>query len=53
MNRRTYDLNRNWLHGGRMKEGANQPGYDDSTWERITLPHSNALLPWHGFDDRA
>lgn len=30
-----------------------QPGFDDSKTERVTIPHSNARLPWHSFDDRA
>lgn len=51
--RRVYELNRNWLFGGRMKPGANLPDFDDSGWQKITLPHSNAQLPWHSFDDKA
>lgn len=44
---RTYDLNRNWLYGGK-----NAPA-DEARWERITLPHSNVRLPWHNFDDKS
>ncbi len=51
--RRNYELNRNWLFGGRNNKGATGTSYNDAGWERVTLPHSNATLPWHSFDDRA
>ncbi len=25
----------------------------DAAFERVTLPHTNAVLPWHSFDDQA
>jgi beta-galactosidase len=50
--RRTYELSRKWLFGGKAPDGFHEPGYDDSKWERITLPHSNARLPWHSFDEK-
>ena len=49
---RTYSLNRNWRYGGKTRPGVTDPAFDDSGWERITLPHSNVRLPWHSFDDR-
>lgn len=27
--------------------------FDDSHFERITIPHTNVSLPWHSFDDKA
>ena len=48
---RAYELNRNWLFGGRTRAGVSEPAFDDSAWRRVTLPHSNALLPWHSFDE--
>lgn len=50
---RTYELSRNWLFGGKNSKGAFSATFDDSRWQRITLPHTNAVLPWHSFDDRA
>ena len=50
--RRAYPLNRNWLFGGKTRAGASAPGFDDSAWKKITLPHSNARLPWHSFDEK-
>src|ERR1035441_9441943 len=49
--RRSYDLNRKWLFGGKTRAGVSSPGFDDSAWRKITLPHSNASLPWHSFDE--
>ena len=51
--RRTYSLNRNWLFGGRTKPGAAAPAFDDSKFQRVTLPHTNVALPWHSFDDKS
>ena len=50
--RRMYELNRSWLFGGKIKGGWNLPEFDDSGWQKVTLPHSNAQLPWHSFDDK-
>lgn len=45
-------LNRDWWYSG--------PISDDRPWsppgsltdfERVTLPHANVILPWHGFDE--
>lgn len=38
---RVYELNRNWQFQGR-----------NGAWSRVTLPHANAVLPWHSFDDK-
>lgn len=48
--RKIYTLNRKWLYGGKVQDVA--PGADDSKWERVTLPHTNVLLPWHSFDEK-
>jgi len=51
--RRAYDLNRNWLFGGKTRAGMAAPEFDDSQWKKITLPHANVRLPWHSFDESA
>ncbi len=51
--RRTYELNRNWLFGGKAKPGFAEPAFDDSAWQKVTLPHSNVRLPWHSFNEAA
>jgi len=40
-------MNRNWrYHPGRL-EGASAPGFDDSGFSRVVIPHTNVRLPWH------
>jgi beta-galactosidase len=51
-NRRTFELNRKWLFGGKTAPGVSAPGFDDSKWEKITLPHANVTLPWHSFEEK-
>jgi beta-galactosidase len=49
---RTLPMNRNWLYGGRAVAGATAPGFDDSKFQRVTIPHSNKIFPWHSFDEK-
>ena len=49
--RRVFPLNRSWLYGGEAVPGSADPDFDDSGFERVTVPHANRTLPWHGFDD--
>src|ERR1019366_4756905 len=51
--RRTYSLNRNWRFAASVTPGSHAPGFDDSKFSRVTLPHTNVELPWHSFDDQA
>ena len=51
MAREVFSLDRNWLYGGRAVPGCADPGFDDSGFERVTIPHANRTFPWHGFDD--
>lgn len=51
--RRSYDLNQKWLFGGKTRAGVSSPGFNDSQWRKIVLPHTNAILPWHSFDESA
>ena len=50
--RQVYGLNRDWRFGGKAQPGAASPQHDDSKWERVTLPHSNVVLPWHSFEEK-
>ncbi|HUB81596.1 MAG TPA: glycoside hydrolase family 2 TIM barrel-domain containing protein [Bryobacteraceae bacterium] len=52
-NVRLYQLNRNWLFGGKARAGVSAPDFNDSAWQKVTLPHTNVRLPWHSFDERA
>lgn len=51
--RRVFPLNHNWLYSDRVLPNAASPTLDDSRFARVTIPHTNKLLPWHGFDDKA
>jgi beta-galactosidase len=51
-NQRVFDMNRRWLFGRKPVAGFAAPGYDDSNWEKITLPHANVRLPWHSFEEK-
>ena len=33
--RRSYDLNRKWLFGGKTRAGVSSPGFHDSDWRKI------------------
>jgi len=45
-------MNRNWrYHPGKL-DGASAPGFDDSGFSRVVIPHTNERLPWHNFDDK-
>src|SRR5579872_3330090 len=46
-------INRNWRYNGRLPEGFEAPGFDDSGFEKVVIPHTNKRLPWHGFDDKS
>jgi beta-galactosidase len=51
--RRVYPLNHNWLYSDRVLPNAASPTLDDSRFARVTIPHTNKMLPWHGFDDKS
>lgn len=39
-----------WLFGGEYTKGAEDPGFDDSGFERVTLPHTVTDLSWRRWD---
>ncbi len=45
-------INRGWRYRASKVAGAESPGFDDSAFERVVLPHTNITLPWHNFDDK-
>ncbi len=45
--RRLYPFNRGWLFAPRELS----PQTPDSAFERVSLPHTNIVLPWHSFDN--
>jgi len=45
-------LNRSWrYHAGRIAD-AHDPAFNDASFERVVIPHTNIRLPWHSFDDK-
>ena len=50
--RRILPMNRNWLYGGRAQTGCSAPEFDDSKFQRVTIPHSNKIFPWHSFNEK-
>ena len=45
-------MNRNWLYGGKAVPGSSGADFDDSKFQRVTIPHTNKMLPWHSFDEK-
>ena len=50
--RRVYAFNHNWLFSEKNLPGATQGVFNDAGFKRVTIPHTNKMLPWHGFDDK-
>src|SRR5438132_634432 len=49
---RNVPLNHSWLFSEKNFPDATRPGFNDTAFKRVTIPHTNKLLPWHGFDDK-
>jgi len=45
-------MNRNWLYSRSASAEARTKDFDDSKFERVVVPHTNARLAWHSFDDK-
>jgi len=45
-------MNRNWRFSRSAAAEARMKDFDDSKFERVVVPHTNARLPWHSFDDK-
>jgi beta-galactosidase len=46
-------INRNWRFSPTVVAGGHDKAFDDSAFERIVIPHTNARLSWHSFDDKS
>jgi beta-galactosidase len=47
---RSYDFNQGWLFGGVYAAGSQDPGFDDTTFSEVTLPHTVTPLSWADWD---
>ena len=45
-------INRNWRYKAAKVEGAHLATFNDASFERIVVPHTNVRLPWHNFDEK-
>src|SRR5262245_59767810 len=50
--RRIFPLNHKWLYSEKNVPGGTSPRFNDTAFTRVTIPHTNKMLPWHGFDDK-
>src|SRR5581483_2160769 len=50
--RRMFPMNRKWLYSPKFIDAATAKDFDDSGFEHVVIPHTNARLPWHGFDEK-
>ena len=46
-------INRRWRYSPKATDAAREWDFDDNTFARVTVPHTNIRLPWHSFDDRS
>jgi beta-galactosidase len=51
--RQSWPLDREWLFGGKFKEAALAPSFEDAGFSRVTLPHCVARLSWQKWDPAA
>jgi beta-galactosidase len=50
--RRIFALNHKWLYNEKNVPNGTSPRFNDVDFSRVTIPHTNKMLPWHGFDDK-
>lgn len=48
-----FPMDRNWRFSAKRAEGDTTRDFNDSHFERITIPHTNKRVPWHSFDEKA
>jgi beta-galactosidase len=46
-------INRNWRFSPTVTDAAHARDFDDSGFARVTVPHTNLRVPWHGFNDKS
>jgi beta-galactosidase len=46
-------INRNWRYNRSFVAGAHDLQFDDSSFDRVVVPHTNVKLPWHSFDEKS
>ncbi|HXU22131.1 MAG TPA: glycoside hydrolase family 2 TIM barrel-domain containing protein [Verrucomicrobiae bacterium] len=46
-------INRNWLFRPEAPQGFQARDFNESGFQKVAIPHTNKLLPWHGFDEKS
>ena len=46
-------INRKWRYSSKATPAAHERAFDDSGFDRITVPHTNLRVPWHSFDEKS
>jgi beta-galactosidase len=45
-------MNRGWLYNSKAASGATGRELDETSFERVVVPHTNKKLPWHSFTEQ-
>jgi beta-galactosidase len=51
--RMVLPINRNWRYSPTATPAPRERDFDDSKFERVTVPHTNLRVPWHSFDEKS
>ncbi len=51
--RSVLPINRRWRYSATAPPAAHERNFDDSKFDRVTIPHTNIRLPWHSFDEKS
>src|SRR5437588_9720189 len=51
--RMVIPINRNWRYNRNVTEASHARDFDDSSYQRVVIPHANIRVPWHGFDEKS
>jgi len=50
--RRIFPLNHKWLYSEKNLPNGTNARFNEAGFTRVTIPHTNKMVPWHGFDDK-
>ncbi len=50
--RRVFPLNSRWLYSEKNLPGGAALRFDEKRFARVTIPHTNKVVPWHSFDEK-
>jgi beta-galactosidase len=49
----TLPINRKWRFSPKANPAARERDFDDSSFTRVTVPHTNLRVPWHSVDEKS